>query len=572
MNKIFISLLFTMIFVGSVSAEWDVSTVDSINLYGGGTSIAIDSNDNPAIAYYSGSAVRYAKLNDDSWSTQNIQNANNRFGYTSLKYDSNNRPHVSYSDYLGNVSYAVQNGSIWTTEHIEDIGNANTRTSIAIDSNNYPHICYISGYSTKNVKYIKKVNSVWIKETISTFSSMYSGYIALALDSSDNPNVIYYDYTDSAIKYAVLNGSIWNISIIETLARTSNSNSMRFVSIDIDDNDDVHVVYYDGGSQTLKYAEKSSSTWNIDTVDTVGWMSYNALAIDVNNGIPHLIYTNGDTNMIKIGFKYNESWSISDLKSYGSNADHVSVALDLNNIPHLAYTNDGSNYIEYAKLINTVPSLKWTGEMGYENDALNNEIAFESTVLVYSISYYDEDNYPVKSGYPKLHILNNGLEINGSPYTMYKKTEDDNDYNDGIIYKYLKKLPSGNQYSYFIEAYDIFGSTAIGTPCSSVSGPIVKSLNISSIANVKIVGPSSSRGAINPDKGDPAQIYFNGDDVGDYSCKILSVSGELLFKEVKQYVNNGYFEWVPKDIASGIYIAHVEGPNLNIKKKIAILR
>ncbi|MFH1414751.1 MAG: hypothetical protein ABIH89_01525 [Elusimicrobiota bacterium] len=47
---------------------------------------------------------------------------------------------------------------------------------------------------------------------------------------------------------------------------------------------------------------------------------------------------------------------------------------------------------------------------------------------------------------------------------------------------------------------------------------------------------------------------------------------KLVYEETKDNLTQGNFSWIPEDIASGIYIAHVNGPGVNVKKKIAILR
>ena len=69
---------------------------------------------------------------------------------TSLVLDSNGEPHIAYF-YLndpeglpvGNLRYATRSGGVWTTETVDgDGGYLGEHTSIAIDSQGNPHITY----------------------------------------------------------------------------------------------------------------------------------------------------------------------------------------------------------------------------------------------------------------------------------------------------------------------------------------------------------------------------------------------------------------------------------------------
>ncbi|MBN2407778.1 MAG: T9SS type A sorting domain-containing protein [Elusimicrobia bacterium] len=89
---------------------------------------------------------------------------------------------------------------------------------------------------------------------------------------------------------------------------------------------------------------------------------------------------------------------------------------------------------------------------------------------------------------------------------------------------------------------------------------------------VVIVGSEETKGTINPDKKEPVQIYFKGKKEGKYTLRIFTMLGELVYDETKNSLKNGTFSWIPGDLASGIYIIHIEGPGIDIQKKLAILR
>jgi len=88
------------------------------------------------------------------------------------------------------------------------------------------------------------------------------------------------------------------------------------------------------------------------------------------------------------------------------------------------------------------------------------------------------------------------------------------------------------------------------------------------------------RGSVNPDKNEAVGIlfkpsvnfasYFNK----KFTIRIFSLKGELVneFSKTPQTADDVWIKWIPKDLASGIYIIHIEGPGVNSTKKIAILK
>ena len=100
-------------------------------------------------------------------------------------------------------------------------------------------------------------------------------------------------------------------------------------------------------------------------------------------------------------------------------------------------------------------------------------------------------------------------------------------------------------------------------------------LNSDSLAipgEILVLGSTKNRGVINPDQGDTAKIYFKGSGVGRFDCMIYSLNGELIWQQSEDNVNEGKFEWTPRGMASGCYIAYVKGPGLSSKKKVEVIR
>lgn len=89
---------------------------------------------------------------------------------------------------------------------------------------------------------------------------------------------------------------------------------------------------------------------------------------------------------------------------------------------------------------------------------------------------------------------------------------------------------------------------------------------------IRVIGSTEGKGTINPNKGDVAKIYFKGERVGKYKCRIFTLNGELVWKETKRNVQEGSFEWSASNVSSGTYVVHVKGPGLNAKKKIIVIK
>lgn len=209
------------------------------------------------------------------------------------------------------------------------------------------------------------------------------------------------------------------------------------------------------------------------------------------------------------------------------------------------------NIYGYGRLrLLTLPLLFWTGEAAYETDGLNPERGNTSTEFIYRIEYRDDGNYAPENGYPKVHILKDGFEIAGSPFTMNEVDPADTTYTDGKIYTYAKTgLSAGLDYIYYFEAYDShYKLLAVGEPTSETIGPImVLSDNLEDL----IVYP-------NPFSllNGHTQINFDRLTI-DAKIRIFTLTGRLL----KEEEVNWQYSWTwdvrnmeGEELARGIYL------------------
>jgi hypothetical protein len=364
-GMVFMVLIFSI--SGNLCAQWSISIVDSVYISGSSTSIALDSNNYPHIAYSS-------------------------FGST-----------------CGSLKYAVWTGSIWETYTVDYADQTGAYCSLVLDCNEYPHISYASRIDCTGdpvLKYVYWNGTYWDKEVVDSEADGWGG-TSLALDSNEYPHISYYDINNKNLKYARWTGSAWDIQTVDWGGMGGKVG--KFSSLALDGNDYPHISYYDEENTALKYVKWTGSTWDIQTVDDWAWQygQYTSLALD-SNDYPHISYHldfySDPIDTIEDGVAYAR-WTGTDWEIHWLDWDPVysgiglgtSIALDNADVPHISYCGLGD--LRYAKYLG---SYNWdfeTVEPGLSG--LDPSIALDSSNSVH-ISYFvrpDISNHPLKYAY-----------------------------------------------------------------------------------------------------------------------------------------------------------------------------
>jgi len=396
--------------------------------------------------------------------------------FSSIDIDNLNQPHIAYYDSIAkDLKYAhtVYNG--WRIDEIDTEGDVGQYNSMAVVSNSQGkimvHFSYFSadGGDLRYARWDKEANSVATKLNVDTSGTtgLYTS-IAMTHSSAPQPRISYYDASNGNLRYAYAaneNGTSWNSTLVD--GKTTDRG--LFTSLALDSSNDPRISYYDATATNLRMATYSSgsSSWGSDLVHnasftgyyssivlddtnlarityfskpvgqlffvaqtgasqfatpveidrTANMGAYNAVAYD-NTGKPHAAFMNDTTDDLYYAKWNGASWDVSLVDSAGETGLYTDIALDSNNVPHIAYYNLTTTCLRYATWV----SDHWVAVNVEPNDTNGNcaKVGKYASIAVDNlnrphISYYDEENGDLKWAYKDSGIWNRSVVDPGVP-------------------------------------------------------------------------------------------------------------------------------------------------------------
>jgi|GEM_PF-4758094 len=184
-------------------------------------------------------------------------------GSTSIVVDNNDVPHIAYynSD-TGLLDYAVKENGQWIIETIEEKGKY---ADMVMDRNGLMRVCYLQQLEGPlyAVKVATQSNNQWIIETVDTLRNLGNApkrVTAIQVDSNGATHISYGDR--DAVKYARQVGNEWDINIVIDMATSGvGIESLTDLVLDVDDNP--HIAYYSIAGKVY-YANRSFGSTAVD--------------------------------------------------------------------------------------------------------------------------------------------------------------------------------------------------------------------------------------------------------------------------------------------------------------------
>ena len=262
-------------------------------------------------------------------------------------------------------------------------------SSLAVDSSGNAYISYFDN-SNKELKYAtNEAAGAWICGVVDAGVGPPVGeYCSLALDSNRKAHIIYYEGGASGdLKLATNESGAWVTSTLYSFNDVGKGTSIAIK------NNKTYLCFYDTTATDLIYGTDSSGAWQFNDIEssTINAGQFNSIAIDSNNKA-HLSYRNmaagGD---LKYATNASGVWAASILEVNLNIPGLVdtSIAVDSNNKEHISYYNSWSGLLRYASNVSGIWQL-YTIDSSSLAVGQYTSIAVDSNNKVH-ISYYDAD-------------------------------------------------------------------------------------------------------------------------------------------------------------------------------------
>lgn len=211
-------------------------------------------------------------------------------------------------------------------------------TSLVLDSSDAPHMVYRDGSSGGNLRYVRKVGSSWVGETIESGFDSSGGHASIGLTSSGEPRVSYYK-NGQGLKHARRTNSSWTVSILDP-------EGGQYTSLKVAPSGKTFISYY--ANNKLKFAKWDGVAWTTSTVDQGGNVGlWTSLALDGSEN-PVISYYDSTKSDLKLAQWDGTAWSTQTVVSAGDAGKYSSLALDSNGRPSISYwANPGG--IQFAR-------------------------------------------------------------------------------------------------------------------------------------------------------------------------------------------------------------------------------
>ena len=254
---------------------WDTQGLDSQGQAGYYSSLRLDSNGNPHIAYFRNAdkKLNYIFWDGSNWVQQTVREAPVLWRQTSLAVKGSGQPCIAYSITTPKtVMYACLENDTWQKESVDAGGIIYSRRALTFDSSSRSHLAYTLSDGDGGVVYAQRDGTGWITATVSTSGA----HTSLALDSQGNPWIAYTEINSLGAYDGVVltywTGASWGSETVDA------NGSMPIIAMT--DGDIPYLAYNIGDRGNPWFAQKSGGTWSRQVIDNAATTTCVDLALD----------------------------------------------------------------------------------------------------------------------------------------------------------------------------------------------------------------------------------------------------------------------------------------------------
>ncbi len=340
------------------TADFEVEVVETVpDLFRSWTAIAIDSQGRPHVAYTSfesdgtGSDVKYGVRTFPGWQLEFLgDDTSTGTSRVSLALDAEDDPHIAYVGIYAPINHGVIHAErptgAWNLEWVDSRpfgGYSFDLAGIEIDENGKLHVLSDQANRPHSLWYSSKVpGGSWTVE----LELDSNGAAAIALGSDEKPRFLYAQYPGP--EYFTYpdpdTPGSWFTQSIGYSALDAN------VRLAMDGTSIAYGLGYEQGSDDLLFARRMG-TWSVDVVTNVGQVETGGgkseIAVD-GGGVVHIAFYDGAQQDLRYGRWDGSSWELQTVASAGDVGNYCSIAVDPWDQPHISFWDETSKSIGYA--------------------------------------------------------------------------------------------------------------------------------------------------------------------------------------------------------------------------------
>jgi len=325
-----------------------------------GSSLAVDSEGRPHISYVEvgyrtfSSRLRYAaELEPGLWQFETLTNWGDLVGdATSLVLDDEGNPHIAFT-HNGRLTYARRIDGSWQIDGVDGVLSSGDALVLILDSAWQPQIVSSGG----GIVHANRTEQGWQSSEI-PIPGADNRFLALALDKDDRPHVGFMsEFMDPAevvhgiLHYAYLQDDVWYTEDADY------GGGGWYPALALDSMGRAHFSYqsggYDefGGNYQLSYAQRTTAApapgeWQIEEID-MDDEGESMLLLD-EDGRPHISYTTYDRMYATKG---EAGWQTLEVDyRFGKCISDELWELDSIGRPVLACVNEGMELITWSPM------------------------------------------------------------------------------------------------------------------------------------------------------------------------------------------------------------------------------